>query len=202
MAVPRPASRWRRRWCFPGPRAPGPKAWSRAGHLQSVAAPDISWRRSTARTATRRPRLSASSPPAGQMRSVLVVDAAPVDAIVDCAQRLGARAIAVGSRTRGRLPRLLLGSVARDVVETGALRHARGQGASARLHAVRCGHRWVAGLPERGRSGGRPGPAASGRRDAGGDRRGPARARASARACLGPAGGHPGGGGGERASPR
>jgi nucleotide-binding universal stress UspA family protein len=47
---------------------------------------------------------------------VTVVDATPVDGILDEARRLGASAIATGTRTRGRLPRLLLGSVARQVV--------------------------------------------------------------------------------------
>ena len=39
-----------------------------------------------------------------------------MEAILDEARRLGARVITMGTRTRGRLPRLLLGSVARDVV--------------------------------------------------------------------------------------
>jgi nucleotide-binding universal stress UspA family protein len=47
---------------------------------------------------------------------VVVVDAAPVEAILDAANRVGARAIVMGTRARGRLPRLLLGSVARQVV--------------------------------------------------------------------------------------
>lgn len=48
--------------------------------------------------------------------SVEVVDAAPADALVAEAGRLGARVIVVGSRARGALRRLLLGSVARRVV--------------------------------------------------------------------------------------
>jgi nucleotide-binding universal stress UspA family protein len=47
---------------------------------------------------------------------VAVVDATPVEGILAEARRLGANAIAMGTRTRGRLPRLLLGSVARQVV--------------------------------------------------------------------------------------
>jgi len=47
---------------------------------------------------------------------VLVVDTAPVEGILDRARSLDAHAIIVGSRARGRLTRLLLGSVARDVV--------------------------------------------------------------------------------------
>jgi nucleotide-binding universal stress UspA family protein len=47
---------------------------------------------------------------------VTVVDATPAEAILGEARRLGVRAIAMGTRTRGRLPRLLLGSVARQVV--------------------------------------------------------------------------------------
>lgn len=47
---------------------------------------------------------------------VVVVDAVPVEAILDQARRQGARAIAMGTRALGRLPRLLLGSVARQVV--------------------------------------------------------------------------------------
>ena len=47
---------------------------------------------------------------------VAVVDAAPAEAILDQARRLGARVIVMGTRTLGRLPRLLLGSVARQVV--------------------------------------------------------------------------------------
>src|SRR5262245_23234762 len=46
----------------------------------------------------------------------IVVDAAPVEAILDRARSLDAHAIIVGSRARGRLTRLLLGSVARGVV--------------------------------------------------------------------------------------
>lgn len=47
---------------------------------------------------------------------VSVVDDTPVDGILDRARRLGARAVVTGTRTRGQLPRLLLGSVARQVV--------------------------------------------------------------------------------------
>jgi nucleotide-binding universal stress UspA family protein len=48
--------------------------------------------------------------------AVAVVDATPAEGILDQARRLGATAIAMGTRARGRLPRLLLGSVARQVV--------------------------------------------------------------------------------------
>jgi nucleotide-binding universal stress UspA family protein len=47
---------------------------------------------------------------------VRVVDATPVDGILAEARRAGADVIVMGSRARGRLPRLLLGSVARQVV--------------------------------------------------------------------------------------
>jgi nucleotide-binding universal stress UspA family protein len=48
-----------------------------------------------------------------------VVDASPVDAILDAARRPGVRAVVVGTRALGRLPRLFLGSVARQVVRRG-----------------------------------------------------------------------------------
>lgn len=47
---------------------------------------------------------------------VRVVDATPVDGILAEARRAGADVIVMGSRARGPLPRLLLGSVARQVV--------------------------------------------------------------------------------------
>lgn len=48
--------------------------------------------------------------------TVEVVKAAPTDALVETAERLGARAVVVGSRARGALRRMLLGSVGRQVV--------------------------------------------------------------------------------------
>jgi len=47
---------------------------------------------------------------------VRVVDATPVEGILAEARRVGARVIVMGSRARGPLTRLLLGSVARQVV--------------------------------------------------------------------------------------
>jgi nucleotide-binding universal stress UspA family protein len=47
---------------------------------------------------------------------VAVVDATPVEGILDQARRRRASAIVMGTRARGYLPRLLLGSVARQIV--------------------------------------------------------------------------------------
>jgi nucleotide-binding universal stress UspA family protein len=47
---------------------------------------------------------------------VAVVDASPIDAILDAARRPGVRVVVTGTRALGRLPRIFLGSVARQVV--------------------------------------------------------------------------------------
>jgi len=78
-----------------------------------VAAFDRMYRR-VAATAQR--ALAARWPDA----KVTVVEATPVEGILADAQRVGAHVIVMGSRARGRLPRLLLGSVARQVVRRGS----------------------------------------------------------------------------------
>jgi nucleotide-binding universal stress UspA family protein len=74
-----------------------------------VAAFDRMYRR----VATTTRQVLAQRWPAAEVR---IVDATPVGGILDEARRVGAGVIVMGSRARGRLPRLLLGSVARQVV--------------------------------------------------------------------------------------
>ena len=64
------------------------------------------------RVATAAQRVLAARWPGAE---VAVIDATPADGIVGVAKRSGARVIVMGSRSRGRLARLLLGSVARKV---------------------------------------------------------------------------------------